>query len=73
MVITNKQMEIIKEFTPTLIVDKDAIHKTILDIINGEFTFDKANKGKIMKIVMPNLKGKVDMKIANKVLEEMFK
>ena len=28
----------------------------------------KANRGAIMKTVMPILKGKVDMKIANKVI-----
>ena len=68
-----KQMEIIDEFAPKLIVDKEEIRNFINDIVNGEFAFDKSNRGKIMKIVMPNLKGKVDMKIANKLLEEMFK
>ena len=31
------------------------------------------NKGQIMKVVMPQLKGKVDMKIANQVISNYVK
>ena len=30
-------------------------------------------KGAVMKTVMPKLKGKVDMKVANKVINEILK
>ena len=29
------------------------------------------NKGQLMKAIMPHLKGKVDMKVANKVINEI--
>ena len=68
-----KQLEIILEFAPSLITDEDEIRNMILDIVNGEYEFTKANKGKIMKIVMPVLKGKVDMGVANKVIGEVVR
>lgn len=73
---------IVSALAPQLITDEDEIVKMIMGAVSDEFltetdthklTFNKADKGKIMKIVMPALKGKVDMKIANKVLGEMFK
>lgn len=74
--------DVICEFAPKLITDENEISELILKICSKEFlydtdtyplTFNKSDKGKIMKVVMPELKGKVDMKIANKVLGEMFK
>ena len=44
----------------------------ILDVLNNEYGLEKKNKGVIMKIVMPVLKGKVDMAVANKVIGEML-
>ena len=67
-----KQLAIICEFAPTLISDEDEIRKLVYDVVNGEYEFVKQNKGKIMKIVMPVLKGKVDMSIANKVIGQMI-
>ena len=67
-----KQMEIICEFAPTLITDEDEIRNLILDIINNEIELTKNNRGKIMKIVAPVLKGKADMGIVNKVLGGML-
>ena len=68
----NAQMAIVAEFAPTLITDETEIHNMILDIVNNEMEFSKANRGKIMKIIAPVLKGKVDMSIASKVLGEML-
>jgi uncharacterized protein YqeY len=34
---------------------------------------ETANKGQVMKVVMPALKGKVDMKIANQVISNYVK
>lgn len=57
---------IICEFAPQIIADPKEI-KVIIESLNLEIT--KANRGIFMKA----LKGKVDMKIANLVLEEMLK
>ena len=57
---------IICEFAPQIIADPKEI-KAIIESLNLEIT--KANRGIFMKA----LKGKVDMKIANLVLEEMLK
>lgn len=68
---------VICEFAPKLITNESEISALILKICSDAaldtLTFNKSDKGKIMKVVMPELKGKVDMKIANKVLGEMFK
>lgn len=68
----NEKFQIISEFAPKLIQDEEEIKKMIFDIVNGEYEFEKKNKGIIMKTVMPSLKGKVDMTIAKSVLEKLF-
>jgi uncharacterized protein YqeY len=68
----NAQMEIVSEFAPTLITDENEIKLMILDVVNNEYGFSKDNRGKIMKIIAPVLKGKVDMSIVNKVLGGML-
>lgn len=56
-------MEIVKEYTPKLLTDE----KEIWDFIQSlNIELITANRGLIMK----ELKGKVDMKIANKILGE---
>ena len=67
------QMEIICEFAPTLVEDEDEVRNLILDVINNEIDLTKANKGKIMKIVAPALKGKADMGVVSMVLGGMLK
>ena len=66
------QMAIVAEFAPTLITDEDEIKLMILDLVNSELAFTKANRGKIMKIIAPVCKGKADMSIVNKVLGVML-
>lgn len=66
------QMAIVAEFAPTLITDETEIRYLILDIINNEHEFSKANRGILMKILAPVLKGKVDMGIVSKVLGGML-
>lgn len=59
-------MEIVKEYAPKLLTDE----KEIENYISGlGFDLVPANRSSIMK----ELKGKVDMKIANKVLGSMLK
>jgi uncharacterized protein YqeY len=66
------QMAVVAEFAPTLIADETEIHNLILDIVNNDVEFTKANRGKIMKVIAPILKGKVDMSIVNQVLGGML-
>lgn len=70
-----EQMAIVAEFAPTLITDEVEIRYLILDItsINNDVEFTKANRGYIMKIVAPVLKGKADMGVVSKVLGGMLK
>lgn len=68
------QMAVVAEFAPTLITDETEIRYLILDIvnINNDVKLTKTNRGYIMKIIAPVLKGKVDMSVVNKVLNGML-
>ena len=66
------KMEVIKEFAPKLLTDEEEIKKKIYHIL-ATVDVQKDEKGAVMKAVMPQLKGKVDMKVANKVLNEILK
>ena len=68
----NAAMAIVKEYAPQLITDEGEIKGLILDVLNNEYALEKKNRGQIMKIVMPALKGKVDMAIANKVISGLL-
>jgi uncharacterized protein YqeY len=65
-------MVIVKEYAPQLISDENEIKGMILDVLNNEYALEKKNRGQIMKIVMPVLKGQVDMAVANKVIGSML-
>lgn len=67
-----KQFDIIDEFAPKLMTDEEEIRRAILDVINGEMALIKANRGKIMKMVSPVLKGKADMGIVSRVVGEIL-
>ena len=62
------QMAIVAEFAPTLITDETEIRYLILDIVNNEHEFSKSNRGVLMKILSPVIKGKADMSVVNKIL-----
>jgi uncharacterized protein YqeY len=66
------QLAIVAEFAPTLITDEDEIRNLILDTVDNEMEFSKSNRGKIMKVIAPVLRGKVDMGIVNNVLGGML-
>ena len=57
---------IIDAFAPSLLIEENDIKDFILNL---NIEINKSNRGLIMK----ELKGKVDMKVANKVLGEMLK
>ena len=66
------QLAIAREYAPQLIDDPEEIARMVVDTVNGEVELTVRNKGKIMKMVMPALKGKADMAVANKVIGEML-
>lgn len=69
-----EQLAVIKEYAPQMITDIEAIQFMIVEIIDGEFAVIPANKGLAMKKVMPALKTRnCDMKVAQQVLQSMFK
>ena len=67
-----RQMAIVVEFAPTLVTDEEEIRLLVLDAVNSEVEFSKANRGKIMKIVAPVLKGKADMSVVNTVIGKLL-
>lgn len=66
------QLAIVKEYAPQLITDKDEIKNLIWNALGNNIELTKKNKGLIMKTVMPVLKGKVDMAIANQAIGELL-
>ena len=68
-----KKMEIIKEFTPQLITDPEEIKIRVLTLLlDASMDLKKKNRGAIMKLVVPEFKGKADMSIVNKVIGEIL-
>lgn len=67
------QLAIATEYAPKMISDPNEIARMVVDTIDGSVELTVRNKGLIMKTVMPALKGKVDMAVANKVIGEMLK
>jgi uncharacterized protein YqeY len=72
LAIYNARMDIVKEYAPQLVVDEAEITNMITSMCKG-IEMTKKNRGQIMKTIMPQLKGKVDMSIANKVIGSMLK
>lgn len=68
------RMAVYKEFAP-----EDMSAEQIAEVIKGvlaELGIEKptgADKGKIMKVLMPKVKGKADGKLVNQTLSEMMK
>lgn len=66
------QLAIAREYAPQLITDEAEIKNMIWNALGDNIELTKKNKGLVMKTIMPVLKGKVDMKIANAVIGEML-
>ena len=64
------KLSIIEEYCPKIITDEQEIEEYINYIIDN-YDVDISNTGAAMKTIMPHLKGKVDMKIANSVIRGM--
>ena len=65
----NQKMVIINEFVPQM-MSEDEIRKEVCQILEVA-NIAQANKGAVMKVVMPALKGKADGKIINKIVTEI--
>ena len=63
-------LEVVNEYAPKLMVNEDEIEEYINYIIDN-YDVDISNTGTAMKTIMPHLKGKADMKIANSVIRGM--
>ena len=66
------RLDIINEFAPKIVSDEGEIRKIVTHLL-AITDIQEDSKGAVMKAIMPQLKGKVDMKIANKVLNEILK
>ena len=62
----NQKMAVIKEFVPKMMTE-DEIRQTINHLIATVDGVEYGNKGSIMKVVSPVLKGKADMKMVNQI------
>ena len=68
------RLMIIENFAPKLVTDPIEITAMIEAIlVKVGVDIETANKGQVMKAIMPVLKGKVDMKIANQVIATLLK
>ena len=67
------QLAIATEYAPKMITDPEEIARMVIDAVDGTIKMTIRNKGQIMRVVMPALKGKADMAVANKVIGDMLK
>ena len=69
------RLMIVENFAPKLVTDEAQItHMIVAALVSaGIDPATVTNKGQIMKVAMPALKGKVDMKIANQVISNYVK
>ena len=65
--------DIIDFFAPIILKEPAEFRSMVEQILaEAEIDLKSANKGQAMKIVMPKIKGKVDMKVANQCITELF-
>ena len=68
------RLMIVENFAPKLVTDPIEITAMIeATLVKAGVDIETANKGQVMKAVMPVLKGKVDMKIANQIIAILLK
>lgn len=68
------KLEIIKEFAPKIISNPEEIKAFIkVACMAKGVELTKANKGAVMKYIMPLAKGKYDMKVVNQCVSEVLK
>ena len=68
------RLMIIENFAPKLVTDPIEITAMIeATLVKAGVNIETANKGQVMKAVMPVLKGKADMKIANQIIDKLMR
>lgn len=66
-------MEIVKQYAPQLITDKETIANRVKEIAEVQgIELVKANRGALMKSISAELKGKADMKIVSAVVGDIL-
>lgn len=66
-------MEIVKQYAPQLITDKETIAKKVKEIAGAQgIELVKANRGALMRSISTKLKGKADMKIVSAVVGDIL-
>lgn len=68
------RVAIIEQYAPRLLDEPEEIEDIISGILaTNQLEATKSNRGNIMKALSQNFKGKIDMKVAAKVLSDMLK
>lgn len=66
-------MEIVKQYAPQLITDKETIANRVKEIAGAQgIELVKANRGTLMRSISAELKGKADMKIVSAVVGDIL-
>ena len=65
--------KIIDYYAPVIVSNPAEVRSMVEQIlVEAEIDLKSANKGQVMKIVMPKIKGTVDMKVANQCITELL-
>lgn len=71
-----EELNIVKEYAPQLLTDYDEVKAAVVAVLIEYGPVDclssKSNRGTVMKIVAPAMKGKADMSVVNKVVGELL-
>ncbi|AAD35772.1 glutamyl-tRNA amidotransferase [Thermotoga maritima MSB8] len=66
-----KELEIIESYLPKQL-SEDEIRKIVMEAINEVGASSPKDLGKVMKVVMPKVKGRADGKLVNKMVREIL-
>lgn len=70
------ELEIVKEYAPQLLTDYEEVKAAVVAVLCMYGPVDclgaKSNRGTVMKLVAPAMKGKADMSVVNKVVDELL-
>lgn len=70
------ELNLVKEYAPQLLTDYTEIKEAVVALLSEYGPVDclsaKSNRGTIMKIVAPAMKGKADMAVVNKVVGQLL-
>lgn len=67
-----RRIEIIKSYAPRMMSEEEIKNFIKEAAQNNNIELTTKNKGQLMKVVMPQLKGKADSKLVNNVVQEML-